>query len=376
MMLFLPGIFVFNATKTSQQTCFDLSEKFITLHEGSKLNHTMKRISILVVLVAFGAIGGKSFSQKNSGLYQVATWQGFRQAAVSYTFDDNCPNQLAVAIPLFNEFDYRVTMFVPSGWIKDWSGLQSAADKGHEIASHTVTHANLGGLTTTQQLPEFRNSKDTINTHIKGHSCTTIAYPFCAPGNDSLCSNYYIAARHCQGYVESKTPADFMKISSLATGNASSIQTVTDFNRKVEKADSINGWCVFLLHSIDNDGGYSPTQSTVLRSHLSYVKEHPDKYWVATFGDVVRYIRERNAVTVREISAKKSAITVEVSDNLENQTYNYPITIRRVIPKTWKSATATQHGRSIKTEIVKEGNLKYIVFDAVPDNGEVTLIKK
>jgi oligosaccharide reducing-end xylanase len=333
----------------------------------------MKRISILIVLLSLNILYNKSFSKTIPGTYEVATWQGFREAAISYTFDDDCPNQLAVAIPLFNEFNYRVTMFVPINRITDWMGLQKAADKGNEIASHTVSHTNLGELTLTQQLHEFKDSQNTINAHIKGHSCRTIAYPYCVPGNDSLCGLYYLAARHCQGSVESKTPADFMKISSMGTGAASMIRTVQDFNNRVEKADSINGWCVFLIHGIDNDGGYSPTQSSVLRLHLAYVQQHSDRFWVAPFGEIVCYIRERNAVTVYEVSDKKSGITLKVSDNLENSIYNYPVTIRRTLPKNWKSATAMQNNKKIKTKIVKKGPLKYIMFDAVPDNGEILL---
>ena len=333
----------------------------------------MKRISIILVALAISAMCCKSFSQDNHEAYQVATWQGFRQAAISYTFDDNCPNQLPVAIPLFNEFGFRTTMFVPSDWIKDWSALQTAADQGHEIASHTVTHTNLGTLTAAQQLIEFKNSQESINAHIKGHSCTTIAYPYCVPGNDSLCASFYIAARHCQGYIEPKTPADFMKISSLTTGSVSSIQTVGDFNNRVQKADSLKGWCVFLIHGIDNDGGYSPTQSTVLRAHLNYVKEQNNTYWVAPFGDVVRYIKERNAALIHELSNKSTAITLQVTDKLDNAVYNYPITIRRALPKHWTSATVTQNGKKVEAKISKKGALKYITFDVVPDGGNVII---
>lgn len=333
----------------------------------------MKKISILLVAIVLSTICSKSFSQTNSKTYEVATWQGFRTAAVSYTFDDNCPNQLPVAIPLFNEFGFKTTMFVPSDWIKDWSALQTVADQGHEIASHTVTHNNLGKLTAAQQLIEFKNSQESINAHIKGHSCITIAYPYCVPGNDSLCASFYIAARHCQGYVEPKTPADFMKISSLTTGSVSSIQTVGDFNNRVQKADSLNGWCVFLLHGIDNDGGYSTTQSAVLRAHLSYVKEQNNTYWVAPFSDVARYIKERDAATIHELSNKLGAITLQVTDKLDNAVYNYPITIRRALPKHWVSATVMQNGKKVEAKVTKKGALKYITFDVVPDNGNVIL---
>jgi peptidoglycan-N-acetylglucosamine deacetylase len=333
----------------------------------------MKRKSILFVAIVFSTICSIGFSQTKSATYEVATWKGFREAAISYTFDDNCPNQLPVAIPMFNEFGFQTTMFVPSDWIKDWSALQTAADQGHEIASHTVTHTNLGSLNTAQQLVEFKNSQESINAHIKGRACLTIAYPYCVPGNDSLCASFYIAARHCQGYIEPKTPSDFMKISSLATGNVSSIQTVGDFNSRVQKADSLKGWCVFLIHGIDNDSGYSPTQSSVLRAHLAYVKQQNNSYWVAPFGDVVRYIKERNAVLIHELSNKPTAITLQVTDTLDNTVYNYPITIRRPLPKHWTSATVTQNGKKVEAKVSKKGTLKYITFDVVPDGGNVII---
>jgi oligosaccharide reducing-end xylanase len=336
----------------------------------------MKKYCIVIVMLAFNVLCFNTFSQTKSGPYEVATWQGFRDAAVSYTFDDNCPNQLAVAIPMMNSYGFKATMFVPSAWIKDWTGLQNAADRGNEIASHTVTHANLGNLTPVQQIPEFKDSREAINAHIIGHSCITIAYPFCERGNDSLCMNYYMAARACQDTIESKTPADFMNISSIPTGTESSIQTVPDFNNKVEKADSIKGWCVFLIHGIDNDGGYSPTQSEVMRSHFEFMKLHNNRFWIAPFGDVVRYIRERNTAIVKEILNRKTSITLRVSDKPENPVYNCPLTIRRVLPKKWKSATIEQNGQKIKTEIVSKDGLKYIMFDIVPGNRDILILRQ
>jgi peptidoglycan-N-acetylglucosamine deacetylase len=337
----------------------------------------MKRISLIVAVLVLNLFCCKSFSKTTVNPYEIATWQGFRQVAVSYTFDDNCPNQLAIAVPMFDRFGFKLTMFVPSDWVKekDWVELQNAADNGHEIASHTVTHADFGKISLARQLAELKNSRDSINAHIKGHSCITLAYPYCTKGNDSLCSSYYIAARGCQGYAESKTPEDFMNISSMVTGKTSLIETERDFNHKIEKADSTNGWCVFLIHGIDKDGGYSPTQSSALRAHLSYVKEHGDKFWVATFGDVVRYIRERNAASIKEISDDKAGITLQVSDNLNDSIYNYPITIRRVLPKKWKSATVMQNGQGVKVSLSQNGTLHYITFDVVPNGGNIMLFK-
>jgi len=336
----------------------------------------MKKFYILILLSVFNVISCKSIEKINSAQYEIATWRGFKSAAISYTFDDNCSNQLSVAIPIFNDFGIKTTMFVPSSWIKDWTGLQSAADNGHEIASHTVNHINLRNLTNDQQLPEFQNSQKDINAQIKGHSCITIAYPYCVKGNDSLCSTFYIAARGCQGYIESKTPADFMNISSMVTGTMSKIQTTQNFNDKVEKADSINGWCVFLIHGIDNDGSYSPTQSIVLKSHLEYMKQHNEKFWIATFGDVVRYVKERNDAIIQEISIKNTSISLKVTVKLDNSVYNYPLTIRRILPKTWKSATIVQNGKKLIHQVSTKATSKFITFDVVPNNGNITISKQ
>jgi len=336
----------------------------------------MKKINIIILLSVLNVLGNKCFSQMSSDSYEVATWQGFKSAAISYTFDDNCSNQLAIAIPIFNDFGFKTTMFVPSSWIKDWAALQTAVDKGHEIASHTVTHVNLKNLTKEQQLPELQKSQEDINAQIKGHSCITIAYPYCVKGNDSLCSRYYIAARGCQGFIESKTPADFMNISSMVTGAVSKIQTAQNFNDKVAKTDSINGWCVFLIHGIDNDGGYSPTQSTALKSHLEYMKQHDDKFWIAPFGDVAKYIKERNSVNIKETTNSKNSISFQATDNLDNTVYNFPLTIKRTLPKSWKSVTIVQNGRKLTHQVIAKGTSKYVTFDIVPGNGKITIIKQ
>lgn len=59
----------------------------------------MKRINLL--LLAAGAVLGSPttlLAQVNPA-YEVATWRGFKTAAVTYTLDDNTSNQLLVAIP-------------------------------------------------------------------------------------------------------------------------------------------------------------------------------------------------------------------------------------------------------------------------------------
>ena len=335
----------------------------------------MKRANVILLLTVFLIACKVGYSGTIAPPYEVGNWPGFRTAAVSYTFDDDCSNQLAIAVPMFNEFGYKLTLFTVTSWGPNWTGLQNAANQGHEIASHTVTHPSLGGLTIAQQTTELADSQSVINSHITGQQCITLAYPNCVPSDQTLTAQYYIAARHCQGYIEANTPSNFYQISSLICGNQGSVLTAADFNAKFVSTAASKGWCVYLIHGIDSDGGYSPLPSATLRASLRYLDARRNTFWVSTFANVVRYIRERNDVSVTELSNSGDSITLQVTDTLDNAIYNYPVTIRRPLPAGWGSANVSQNGLPVTSSIVVVNSTAYVMFDVVPDGGNVVLSK-
>ena len=341
----------------------------------------MDNLGKLFFCIAFISLSGLGQSQSIESPYEVGTWQGFRSAAVTYTFDDNCPNQLLIAVPMFDEFDFKLTLFTvtnPSwGWAANWNGLQNAASEGHEIASHTVTHNSFSGMVDSLQENELKNSQDVINSHITGEQCVTIAYPYCNTGNNNLVRQYYFASRGCSGSTESKTPGNFMNISSIVCGSEGSIKTSANFKSGVDNATSTNGWVVYLFHGINGTepGAYSPISEDTIRASLEYLKANPDKFWVYTFGGVAKYIRERNAASVSQISETEDSIEVSVTDTLDNSYYNCPITVRRPLPEGWASAVAIQNGITLTSKVVEVNSVKYIMFDVVPDGGDILLTK-
>lgn len=305
--------------------------------------------------------------------YEIGTWKNFSKAAVSYTWDDNTSKQLTVAKPLFDEFDFKVTFFTSMRWSVPWTGLKQAAANGHEVASHSMTHTPFNELSDAQEEEELKDSQVEINENIGNTDCITFAYSNCVVGNKSIVSKYYISARGCNGAIEQKTPADFMNVGSIVCGPEGSVSTSAQFNAKVDQAVTGSGWVVFLLHGIDNDGGWSPVVSAELKTHLQYVNNNRDKFWVDTYGNVVRYIKERNALLVKEISANDSVIVVEATHNLDQDIYNIPVSIRRPMPAGWSEAFAVQNGIDLEANVVREGNTNYLVFDVVPNAGEVML---
>lgn len=326
-------------------------------------------------IIIFGLIMGFSAqAQTDSAVYEIATWEDFRESAITYTFDDNCPNQYTKAVPMFDALDFKGTFYTVTDWSPQWNTLEQMAEKGHEIGSHCVTHTSLYGLRASKEMPELRDSKDAINAHVPSQQCITMSYPYCAVGDTALCAQYYISARGCQGYVEGKTPGDMLNVSSIICGTEGSVETVAHFKEKINSAVNAKGWCVFLIHGIDDDpGGYSPLSSAVFNNSLLYCKIRNYKCWVSTFASVSKYIRERNSAAVAVQSVSDSLIVLQVTDGLPDSVYNYPLTLRRPLPLNWPAAEVKQNDVPVSTMYAKIDTVVYLIFRAVPDGGDVKL---
>jgi oligosaccharide reducing-end xylanase len=165
-----------------------------------------------------------------------------------------------------------------------------------------------------------------------------------------------------------------MSVNSVACGTKGLVKTISDFKSKINEAIAKEGWCVFLIHDLDNGSGYSPLSSAVFKSSLYYCKIRNYKVWVSTFANVSKYIKERNAVSVTEVKTCNSII-VKVTDTLDNSLYNYPITLRRPLPSRWKAVNITQNGISLKVSYVKINTAVYAMFSVVPNSGDIILKK-
>ena len=119
---------------------------------GFGMKNIITLLFIVIVMISYNICNSQTIAEP----YKVGSWLGFRSAAISHTFDDNHRNQLEIAVPMFNKFDYKLTLFTltgtGTGYLEpNWSGLQEAASQGHEIASHTVSHPYLDQITLEQQ---------------------------------------------------------------------------------------------------------------------------------------------------------------------------------------------------------------------------------
>jgi peptidoglycan/xylan/chitin deacetylase (PgdA/CDA1 family) len=307
--------------------------------------------------------------------YTVATWQGFRTGAFSMTFDDACPGQFTILVPLLNRYGYKATFFVDMGnrriFKTPWENIRQAAASGHEIASHSVTHARLSTLTDIQQEAELKASRDTLEKEIPSQKCLTFAYPNCVLGKDALVARYYLAARTCNvGTIDASDPANMFRINSFSYGGNVSAQTL---NGTADATIGKKGWGTLLIHGIDDEGGYNPVRSSMLKTHFDYLQTKESQLWIATFADVARYIRERQSLTLKQVRRTDDSIVVRLADTLPDATYNVPLTLQRPLPDGWKAWFVTQNGRTLKDSLVIVNSKRSVMFDAIPDGGDIVL---
>lgn len=309
------------------------------------------------------------------GAQEIATWSGDRKAAVSFTFDDGAPSHVSDVGPTFDKYGYKGTFNLVTGWNPNWSGFQGLADKGHEIASHSINHKqNMSG--------EEASSKNAINNEItQKYGVITLAYPNCNVPNASAVTQNYIIGRICNGSWQGQAdimgkdgPSDWTKASALMTGTENGIQG-NGFTDKMGQALNQGGWVAFLTHGLqgkqNGNATYSPTNLNDIENALKKAKDNDGDYWVAPMGYVAMYIKERKNSKVNKKSGDANSITFEVTHSIKDNVsaYDYPLTIKIKNDNNWTKVKATQGGAEVEANIAN-GN---ILVEAVPNAGDVVV---
>lgn len=266
-----------------------------------------------------------------------------------------------------------------------WTDLKNYAARGYEPASHTVTHAHLAILDSANMSYELRKSKDDILKHLGPKYTFSAEVPFGIEDKRVMKFGFpiYEALRNSmpepwmeeinRGYKEqpgnstkeyvewergplSKTPMALMKSwidTSLAHDNI---------------------WLVLVFHGIDNIG-YEPTPHEKLKQYFEYIKSRENNIWVAPFGVVARYLREKMSANIKT-KDEKNKITVDLTHSLDPKTYDLPLTLKTYVSPSWKNVLIKQNGKQQNIVSKKDGDGTYILYHALPNSGTITISAK
>jgi len=266
-----------------------------------------------------------------------------------------------------------------------WAEYKKYAAEGHEIASHTVTHARLAVLDEANLLYELEQSKADIQ-HFLGEKYTFSAE--CPYGTENERVMEY--AHKIYPALRNRMPEPY-----LEELNRSSKRHPTDSEKEyvqwqrgpltnvsmdVMKSwvdtcmENDNIWLVLVFHGV-NGIGWEPKSEAELEEYFNYINERKNELWVATFADVTKYIRERkDAVIHSEIL--KDAIAVTISSKLDPKVYDIPMTLKTYVPKAWKSVIqnnkSTQDSQ-LELKIQNDTLGHYVIYSVLSNEHEIIL---
>jgi peptidoglycan/xylan/chitin deacetylase (PgdA/CDA1 family) len=263
-----------------------------------------------------------------------------------------------------------------------WDELKRLAERGHEIASHTVTHPRLAVLDEPNLAYELEKSRQEILDHLGPKHTFSVECPY---GTE----DERVVERALARYPASRNrmPEPFLEElnrSSDANPSASPKEyvqwqrgprTKTPMALMKSWIDNIvardNIWLVLVFHGVDGVG-WEPKTSAELEAYFQYVKSKENQLWVATFQDVTKYIRERQRSRV-VTSRKGAVIEVVVRHDLAPALYDLPLTLKTKVPTGWSAVEVRQGSRVARVDVSSEGGTRSVTYQAIPNGEPVTL---
>ncbi len=129
-----------------------------------------------------------------------------------------------------------------------------------------------------------------------------------------------------------------------------------------------------MLHGIVEDNVKAPfaIRPEVLEGNLQYLQTLKTRIWVDTFGNVGRYVKERDAASLTAKRDKNYAVFT-LTTTLDTSSFSVPLTVVIDHAKA-SSASVEREGSATPLYSVIEGDR--ILVDVVPRTGPVTVTWK
>lgn len=241
------------------------------------------------------------------------SWPQGRQAAVSLGYDDALDSQLDNAIPALDKHGFKATFYVSLSSqvlqrrLEEW---RAVAANGHELGNHTLfhqcdksqpgrgwvePHRDLHPMSVAQ-IHDQVVAANTLLQALDGRSERS----FTSPCGDRMASDgdyvdglraLFPGIKVVAGAHQASSMADFDRhaVPVIAPVDTSGAELIA----QVEEAARRGTVATFTFHGIGGDHmSVSPQAHAELLAHLA---AHPQRYWVAPFVDIARWVRDHPA---------------------------------------------------------------------------------
>ena len=266
------------------------------------------------------------------GNLKVLDWAGFK-SAVSYTFDDGQPSQIAHYAEL-QAPGVRLTFFVNSSSATWETGFVStfaqAARDGHEIGNHTAHHCHadpdgtLHGTDRRAACPganaaaELDDCTAFIKSALGVSQVSTAASPFGDAGFASAIGERFFLGRGATGGTVA--PNDDSDPLALPMWGPAENDGVAEFNAAVDAAHSDGPWVIMLLHSIapTTAAWFATVDIGAITGSIAHAKSLGD-VWIDSMANVGAYWRGQKV-----LAAVTPTVTADKQTQSQTWTWTLP----------------------------------------------------
>lgn len=306
-----------------------------------------------------------------------------RDGIVTITMDDGYVKSDQFFAEQFEKNDLKGTIILIGDWYqKDPDAFQEMVAGGRmEIASHSQTHGlitdNMDDARTTS---EIVGSQKFLRETFPGQQVICFAPPehkMNETGEKLLRENYYAVRRGNRGY-NSLTPTEDewynLKVQGAVNGEAE--ENMTTWLNGTAKQKK---WLIEMWHGVEqfDPGTYKAMDQEISERHFELMGQlqKEGKLWCATFGEATKYLREAQEAKMLD-NGEVEGRSIKLVDSLPNEYFDFPLSIKSFVPPTWSKAVVVQGDNKIDVEVQQsEDGDAYIIYDAVPDAGEISIIK-
>jgi peptidoglycan/xylan/chitin deacetylase (PgdA/CDA1 family) len=263
-----------------------------------------------------------------------------------------------------------------------WPEIKAFAASGHEFGSHTVSHPRLAVLDEANILYEMEKCKEEIQDQLGVEHTFSAECPF-GTENERVMEYAYkihpaLRNRMPEPFLvelnrgNSHTPGEYTK--EYIQWQRGPLQKTTVPLMK-SWVDTLlvhdNVWLVLTFHGVDGVG-WEAKPHQELKEFFTYIKQHEEKVWVATFGEATKYMRERMSASANA-KTEGDGLKVSLTHSLDPQMYDVALTLKTYVDPSWEKVRVTQGDKSSEVTVQSDAKGNYVLYDAVPNESSVEL---
>lgn len=265
-----------------------------------------------------------------------------------------------------------------------WEDIRAYSKQGHEFASHTVTHPRLAVLDEENLLYELEKSKQDILKQLGPEHTFSAEGPY-GTENERVMEYAYkiypaLRNRMPEPYLEeinrsSKANPSASHKEYVQWQRGATTKTAMPLMKSwIDKAsENNNNWLVLVFHGVDGIG-WEALSSAQLEEYFQYIKEKEGKLWVATFGEVTKYMRQRMNANV-ETSKSDDELIIKLTHALDPSVYTIPLTLKTYVSSDWEKVLVKQGENEQIVFQQKDEKGMYILYQVQPNSSDVRILK-